>query len=54
MENLLPTTDALFQHARRAAYQASVLDNNKYLHLHNGDGNGMRVVEAGVPFGSLA
>ena len=24
MENLPPTTDALFQHARRAAYQASI------------------------------
>ena len=54
MENFPPTTDTLFQHARRAAYQASIWTtshiehNNKYLQLHHGDGNGMRVVEAGI------
>ena len=35
------------------ALGTGILDNNKYLHLHHGDGNGMRVVEAGVLFGSL-
>ena len=58
MENLPPTTDALFQHARRAAYQASIWTTSPRTQQQipaatSWDGNGMRVVEAGVPFGSL-
>ena len=60
MENLPPTTDALFQHACKTCSISSqhfgqlvIEHDNKYLQLHHGDGNGMRVVEAGVPFGSL-
>ena len=49
MENLPPTTDALFHHAKRAAYQASIWTTShkiqqKYLQLHLGDGSGMRLL----------
>ena len=44
------------QHIKPAFGQLVIEHDNKvkYLQLHHGDGNGMRVVEAGrVPFGSL-
>ena len=37
----------------KPAFGQLVIEHNKYLQLDHGDGNGMRVVEAGVPFGSL-
>ena len=42
------------QHIKPAFGQLVIEHNNKYSAAkHHGDGNGMRVVEAGVPFGSL-
>ena len=58
MENLSPIQLTHYfnmqdvQHIK-PAFGKLVIEHNKYLQLDHGDGNGMRVVEAGVPFGSL-
>ena len=42
------------QHIKPVFGQLVIEHNNKYSAVTSWDGNGMRVMEAGVPFGSLS
>ena len=59
MDSIPPTADALLQHAKRAAYQASVWTSSqdseqRRQHQNPGDGLGMNAPRNGGPFGSLS